>query len=266
MKTAITVSQVPEARGGPFVFHSPLPEAFASAAAIGFDAVELFLPDPDFVSVHEVKTLAATYGLAIAAIGTGAGMIRHGLSITDTSAAARGEAIAFVQSMIDFGGKLGAPAILGSMQGKGANGDARELLAAGLRRCSDHAAKHGVPLIYEPLNRYETGLFNRLGDAARFLEEHHLGNIVLLADLFHMNIEERDLAGAIRETGKHIGHVHYADSNRLAMGFGHTSADQVIAALREIGYSGYLSAEIFPQPDPDTAARQTISSIRSLIS
>jgi sugar phosphate isomerase/epimerase len=260
MRTAITLSQVPEALGGPFVLRTPLPEAFATAAAIGFDAVELFLPGPDFISVDEVKSLAAAHGLAIAAVGTGAGMLRHGLSITDADEDVRDAALDFVFSMIDFGGRLGAPAILGSMQGRGS----LDLLAAGLRHCGERAASHNVPFIYEPLNRYETNLFNRLADAVKFIELHDLKNVVLLADLFHMNIEERDLADAIREAGKHIGHVHFADSNRQAMGFGHTDAKRVIAALREIQYSGYLSAEIFPLPDPETAARQTISSIRSL--
>lgn len=261
MRSAITLSQVPEALAGPFVLRSPLPEAFATAAAIGFDAVELFLPGPDFVSVAEVRSLAAAHGLAIAAVGTGAGMLRHGLSLTDADEGKREAAMDFVGSMIDFGGKLGAPAILGSMQGRGSPA----LFASGLRICGERAAAHGVPFIYEPLNRYETNLFNRLGDAAGFLELHDLKNVVLLADLFHMNIEERDLAAAIREAGRHIGHVHFADSNRRAMGFGHTDAKAVIAALREIHYSGYLSAEIFPLPDPETAARQTISSIRSLL-
>ncbi|MEY3896035.1 MAG: hypothetical protein RLZZ214_1555 [Verrucomicrobiota bacterium] len=261
MKTAITLSQVPEALAGPFLLRTPLPEAFATAAMIGFDAVELFLPGPDFVSVDEVKSLAAAHGLAIAAVGTGAGMLRHELSITDADEARRDAALNFVFAMIDFGGQLGAPAILGSMQGRGT----ADSLASGLRRCGERAEKHSVPFIYEPLNRYETNLFNRLGDAAKFLELHDLKNVVLLADLFHMNIEERDLAAAIREAGRHIGHVHYADSNRQAMGFGHTDPIRVIAALREIAYSGYLSAEIFPLPDPETAARQTISSIRSLL-
>jgi sugar phosphate isomerase/epimerase len=241
------------------VLHTPLPEAFATAAAIGFDAVELFLPGPDFISVEEVKSLAAVHGLAIAAVGTGAGMLRHGLSVTDEEK--REAAMDFVFAMIDFGGQLGAPAILGSMQGRGSF----DLLASGLRLCGERAQKHGVPFIYEPLNRYETNLFNRLGDAAKFLEANDLKNVVLLADLFHMNIEERDLAAAIREAGRHIGHVHFADSNRQAMGFGHTDPIRVIAALREIQYSGYLSAEISPLPDPETAARQTISSIRSLL-
>lgn len=261
IKTAITLSQVPEALEGPFVFRSPLPEAFATAAVIGFDAVELFLPGPDFISAEELKSLATRHGLAIAAVGTGAGMLRHGLSITDEDKDQREAAMNFVLSMIDFGGQLGAPAILGSMQGRGS----LDLLVTGLRLCGEHAAKYGLSFIYEPLNRYETHLFNRLGEAAKFLELHDLKNVALLADLFHMNIEERDLATAIREAGRHIGHVHFADSNRQAMGFGHTNPERVIAALKEIHYSGYLSAEIFPLPDPETAARQTISSIRSLL-
>lgn len=263
MKTAITLCQVPEAIAGPFVFRQPLAEAFATAAEIGFDAVELFLPGPDFVSVDEVRSLAATHGLAIAAVGTGAGMLRHGFSITDADEKRREAAIEFVISMTDFGGQLGAPAILGSMQGRRNHDAADALLAEGLRRCGQHAATHGVPFIYEPLNRYETNLYNRLADAARFIEAENLENIVLLADLFHMNIEERDVAMAIREAGRHIGHVHYADSNRQAMGFGHTAADTALSALRESGYTGYLSAEILPLPDPETAAHQTLSSIRS---
>ncbi len=265
MKTAITLCQVPEALAGPFVLRTPLPEAFATAAAIGFDAVELFLPGPDFVSVDEVKSLAAQHGLTIAAVGTGAGLLRHGLSMTDPDPAQREAALDFIFSMIDFGGQISAPAILGSMQGKLRHETSFDLLAAGLQRCADRAANYSVPFIYESLNRYETHLFNRLGDAARFLELHDLQNVVLLADLFHMNIEEPDLAAAIREAGRHIGHVHYADSNRQAMGFGHTAPEPIIAALQEISYSGFLSAEIFPLPDPEAAARQTISSIRRLI-
>jgi sugar phosphate isomerase/epimerase len=269
MRSAITISQVPEASGGPFVLRTPLPEAFATAAAIGFDAVELFLPGPDFVSVAEVKALAAAHGLAIAAVGTGAGMLRHGLSITDPVAEKREAAMDFVFSMIDFGGQVHAPAILGSMQGRSQPDQPRsfalDLLAEGLRRCAERAATHGVTFIYEPLNRYETNLFNRLEEAAEFLELNDLKNVVLLADLFHMNIEERDLAAAIRGAGKHVGHVHFADSNRQAMGFGHTQPEMAVAALRKVGYSGYLSAEILPLPDPESAARQTILSIRRVL-
>jgi sugar phosphate isomerase/epimerase len=265
MKAAVTLSQVPEAIGGPFVFRTPLPEAFATAGEMGFDAVELFLPGPDWISAEEVKSLAASHHLAIAAVGTGAGLLKHGLSVTDPSPEIREAALEFLFSMIDFGGALGAPAILGSMQGRRDPPAAEDLLASALRRCGERAATYRVPFIYEPLNRYETNLFNRLSDAARFIECQSLHNVVLLADLFHMNIEEKDIPAAIREAGSHIGHVHFADSNRQAMGFGHTTAATVVAALREVGYNGYLSAEILPLPDPETAARQSLVSIRSLL-
>jgi sugar phosphate isomerase/epimerase len=265
MKTAVTLCRVPESAAGPFVFHDPLPEGFAKAAAHGFDAVELFLEGPDAVPVEEIQALQQEHGLAIAAVGTGAGMVKHGLSLTDPSPEKRHAAFEFLLRMIGFGGRLGAPAILGSMQGKWSavvpRDHALDLLASSLRAAGEAAAAFGVPFIYEPLNRYETNLFNHLVAAARFLDEREIPNVVLLADLFHMNIEEQGIAAALREAAPRLGHVHWADSNRRAMGFGHTAAAPIMAALREISYSGYLSAEIFPLPDADTAARQTLQSL-----
>ncbi len=269
MLTAVTLSQVAEAAAGPFVFRQPLPEAFALAKQTGFDSVELFLPGPDFVSISEIQSLSQTHGLGIAAIGTGAGMVKHGLSLTDPSLDKRVAALDFLEQMIAFGGQLGAPAILGSMQGKHggevSKDQALEWLAEALIIAGRTAAKYKVPFIYEPLNRYETNLINRLTEGSDFIETHSLENIVLLADLFHMNIEEPDLPAAIRAAGKHIGHVHYADSNRQAMGHGHTDPKPIIAALKEINYTGHLSAEILPLPNDISAAQQTIKSIRSFI-
>ena len=122
-----------------------------------------------------------------------------------------------------------------------------------------------MPFIYEPLNRYETNLINQVGEAADWVRSKGLSNIMLLADMFHMNIEEVNIADAMRAGGDLIGHVHYADSNRRAMGLGHTDPAPVIAALKEIGYSAYLSAEIFPLPDADQAAAQTLKSINALL-
>jgi sugar phosphate isomerase/epimerase len=89
--------------------------------------------------------------------------------------------------------------------------------------------------------------------------------VKLLADLYHMNIEEVNLAEAIRKVGPLVGHVHFADSNRKAAGMGHTDFASIVVALREVGYSGYLSAEVLPLPDSDTAAKQTIESFRKLM-
>jgi sugar phosphate isomerase/epimerase len=265
MKSALTLSQVPAAAAGPFVLRTPLPDAFATAASLGYDAVELFLPGPDFIAVDQLKSLAEQHNLAIAAVGTGAGWVQHGLTLTDPAPEKREAALEYLLAMVNFAGQLGAPAILGSMQGRSSSEDSLNHLASGLRSAAQAAAAFVVPFIYEPLNRYETNLINRLGDAAQWIEQQELKNVVLLADLFHQNIEERNIADALRQVGSLIGHVHFADSNRHAMGFGHTDASAVMAALREIGYDGYLSAEILPLPDPETAARQTIAAIRKLL-
>ena len=102
--------------------------------------------------------------------------------------------------------------------------------------------------------------------AADWLRPHALPHVRLLADLFHMNIEEADSAAALRHAGPLVGHVHFADSNRRAIGFGQTNIAPVIAALREIRYEGYLSAEVFPLPDPVAAAAQTIAAFRRAVS
>ncbi|MFM9166924.1 MAG: TIM barrel protein, partial [Verrucomicrobiota bacterium] len=63
--------------------------------------------------------------------------------------------------------------------------------------------------------------------------------------------------------GRHVGHVHFADSDRRAVGFGHTDVAPVVAALREIGYEGYLSAEVLPLPDSEAASARTMQSFRA---
>jgi sugar phosphate isomerase/epimerase len=268
MRTAVTLCRVPEAAAGPFVFHDDLETSFQKAAATGFDAVELFLPGPDEVPVAEIQSLCEKHSLTVSTVGTGAGMLRHGLSLTDPDSAKRDAALAFLLRMIEFGGALGAPAILGSMQGRHGGSVTREQaldwLAAALEQAGTTAARFQVPFIYEPLNRYETNLFNQTAPAAAFLRERRLSNIVLLADLFHMAIEEKDIAAALFDAGDLLGHVHWADSNRHAAGFGHTDFQQIAAALTKMNYAGYLSAEVLPHPTPEAAARQTISSIHSL--
>lgn len=266
MQSAITVSLVPEAKAGPFVFQAGLADGCAQAAALGFDAVEIFPSSAAALDANALAALLAQHRLRIAAIGTGAGWVVRKLSLTSPDAAVRRDARAFIAEIIRFAGRFGAPAIIGSMQGRweGAvtRDQALDWLSEALAELGASAAPHGVPLLYEPLNRYETNLFNRLGDTAAWLRTRNLKNVRLLADLFHMNIEEADSAAALREAGDLVGHVHFADSNRRAIGLGQTNLAPIIAALRAIGYTGYLSAEIFPLPDAPSAAAQTIQSFR----
>lgn len=266
MKSAVTICLVAEARQGPFVFHEGLEPACRDAASLGFDGVELFPASSADVADPEVRRLLAAHGLGLAAVGTGAGWVQQGLHLVHPDAAVRRRARDFISAIIDAAGSLGAPVILGSMQGRSSGEVPREqalgLLTDALGDLGGHAARHGQVILYEPLNRYETDLFNRQAEAAAFLETAALPHVKLLCDLFHMNIEEADVAGAVAACGRHVGHVHWADSNRRAVGFGHIEPASVVAALRTIGYEGYLSAEVFPLPTADAAARRTIMSIR----
>jgi len=266
VKSAITVSLTPQARSGPFVFHEGLEEACAAAAELGFDAVEIFPPAANAIDIAALQGLLDHHGLAVAAIGTGAGMVVHKWSLTHADAGVRHEAREFIRAIIDFAGGFGAPAILGSMQGRHEGEVSREQalawLAEALEDLGEHAAQHGQPFLYEFLNRYETNLFNRVAPTVDFLRQLGTRNVKILADLFHMNIEETDVAEAILAGRGWIGHVHFADSNRQAVGFGHTAMEPVVAALRTIGYDGFLSAEVLPLPLPLAAARQTIASFR----
>jgi sugar phosphate isomerase/epimerase len=262
MKSSVTISLVPAARGGPFVYWDDLPAAAREAAALGFDGIEVFPPSAESIDRASLETLLDDLQLRLAAVGTGAGWVVHRLTLTDPDDEQRERARRFVESMIDFAGHFGAPAIIGSMQGRSANPADREQVLTRLRRELDYlgnyAARHKVPLIYEPLNRYETNLCNTLEAGAELLDSLATDNVVLLADLFHMNLEESDLGAALCAAGSRVGHLHFVDSNRQAVGCGHLDLGPVMAALRAIGYRGFLSAEALPVPNSSEAARQTV--------
>jgi sugar phosphate isomerase/epimerase len=261
IKSAVTISLVPELRGGPWVLWDDLVSSCRKAAKHGFDGVELFTRDD---SVPGLGASLEETGLGLAAVGTGAGKVLHGLTLIDPDPSKRQQARVFVKSMVKFGAKYNAPAIIGSMQGVhgGNREDSLKLLADSLEELGEYAESQEVPIIYEPLNRYETNLFNRLAEAAEFVDNLNTNAVFLLADLFHMNIEEEDIAQSIKDAASVIGHVHFADTNRRPVGLGHLEVGSVASALKGIGYSGYVSAEAFDFPNPDKAAGQTIHSFR----
>ncbi|MCH2128234.1 MAG: sugar phosphate isomerase/epimerase [Pirellulaceae bacterium] len=266
IQSCVTISLVEQARGGPFVYWDDLASGCQQAAELGFDAVEIFAPSPDAVNPSQLRELLDTHQLRLAAVGTGAGWVIQGLSLTAADAGVRQQAQSFVRSIIDFGGPFGAMTIIGSMQGSWSSEVDRETalgyLSEALHQLGDYAKNYHVPLIYEPLNRYETNLVNTIADGVTLLQSLSTDNVRLLADLFHMNIEEVDPAVAIREGGDMIGHVHFVDSNRQAAGRGHLNYEPIVTSLREIQYDGYLSAEALAVPDSDAAARQTIQAFR----
>lgn len=266
VSSCVTISLVKEARGGPFVFWDDLPGACRQAKELGFDAVEVFAPGPEIFDDITFKKTLADLDLPLAAVGTGAGWVVHKLQLCSPDRDERAAAVRFIQSMINAAGPYGAPAIIGSMQGR--HGDRLDRASAlgylgdALQELGEYAAQYDVPLIFEPLNRYETDLLRTISEGVELLAGLQTDNVQLLADLFHMNIEESDPAAALLSGGPHIGHIHFVDSNRQAAGLGHTDFTPIAKAIRAIGYKGYLSAEALPLPDSVTAARQTMEAFQ----
>jgi sugar phosphate isomerase/epimerase len=268
MKTSVTVTQVPSLSKGPWIYWDDLEVSIPKAKAAGFDAIELFPASPGAIDADKLERLLYQHGLGVAAFGSGAGKALYGLHLISLDGALRMKACEYIARLIDVGARFGAPVIIGSMQGSLEKGVTRNQALGWLREALNELGKkaksRGVKLIFEPLNRYETDMINCLADGVELIRSLTTDNVVLLADLFHMNIEEDSLPAAIRAAKGHIGYVHLADSNRRPAGFGHTCMAGVIEALKAIGYDGYLSAEALPYPDPDRAAAQTISTCRAL--
>lgn len=102
----------------------------------------------------------------------------------------------------------------------------------------------------EPLNRYEAYFLNHVGQAVAICERLSHPRMQALADLFHMNIEEADIAQSLIAAKPHLGHVHIADNNRFEPGAGCMDFRTPFAALRQIGFSGYLSIECWSPDGP----------------
>ena len=106
-------------------------------------------------------------------------------------------------------------------------------------------------IFLEPLNRYETKYLNTLAHGAELCRTAASPRVRIMADLYHMNIEEADLAASLAEAGDLVGHVHLADSNRWLPGHGHTDFVPPLRSLRRTGFSGWFALECMVTGDPN---------------
>ena len=266
-KIALAVS-TPEARFSAVVYREPFASSFAKVSALGLGGIEVHLRDPNLVRAEELIHLAREHELTICALGTGQAYGTDGLSFTDPDSSVRRAAVERIKSHIILAAELRCCVILGLIRGRlgsEAPAWAREWMMNGFRACLEEAERHGVDLAIEPLNRYETDLINTVEEALLVLEELGSARAGLLLDTFHMNIEEPSLPAAIRRAGKRIKHVHVADSNRWAPGFGHLDFGEVYRELMAVGYGGFLSAAVLPYPDPDAAGQMVVRTLTFVI-
>jgi sugar phosphate isomerase/epimerase len=268
MKLSLTATPTPNP-SAPVLLRAAPAEAFALAAELGYDGVELHLRRPSDIDRVAVKKLAADHGLAIPALGTGMA-VEDGLTFSDSDPDVRRRAVLRIREHIELASFLGSVPVIGSIKGRLGN-DPRTRAARlafsvdCIQQCAQAATEAGVSLLLEALNRYEADYLNTVEEALALLRGIGSPSLKLLVDTFHMNIEEADMAASVRQAGATIGHVHLVDNNRQVPGHGHLDLPSVLEALQNVHYQGYLSLECLPLPDSRQAAEDGIRTVKPLL-
>jgi len=238
-----------------WVWTSPLTTASArelipKVKAMGFDLFEIPLEDPSLLDAVTVRRLLADHGLATSVCGA-FGPTRD---LSSDDAAAVVNTLDYIHQCLVFCRDVGARVFAGPIYS--AVGKARLLppderraefdrSVAGLKQAAAMAADHGVTLGIEPLNRFETDMVNTAAQAVAMCDAiaHPAAQIML--DGFHMNIEEINIAEAIKLAGQRLCHLQVSDSHRGAPGAGLMRWEQFKTGLEAINYQGAVVIESF---------------------
>lgn len=229
------------------------------AAEMGFDVVEVPLEEPDgFDYGHTARVLAdhdVDAGI-IAAMSEDRDMLHDDPDV-------RQNGREYVRECIDAATAIGADRVVGPLYSAVGRtwtlsdedrAQAIDRVVAQLEELAAYAAERDVILCVEPLNRFETSVFNTVEQTIDVIDRVDSPSCTLLLDTFHMSIEEKSLADAIRLAGDRIGHVHACGNDRGAPGNGHLDWDAIVAALDDAAYDDQLVIESFT-PEVESIAR-----------
>ncbi|MCF6326642.1 MAG: sugar phosphate isomerase/epimerase [Devosiaceae bacterium] len=227
----------------------PLADTAQALQYVGLDGVELF-GDWQSTNPKKAKAVLEGHGLEIFSITPADADISH------PDAKIRNASLDYYKGLADFAAELGAPMFcmhgqVGRIRPVSTQEEEDALLVVTTSQICTIAAANGLNVAFEILNRYESHQIRTVAEGLELLNQVKAANLSLLADAYHMNIEEANPAAALRAGAGSIGLYHAADSNRGAVGEGHTDFVSQITALDDIAYAGPVVFETAaPGPDP----------------
>lgn len=254
--------------GAPLLLCGDLVAACRLAVEYECQGVEIHVRRAEDLDATALMHLLADYGLRVPTLGTGMAAA-DGLSFASPHSAVRAQTVERVCGHIALAAQIGSAVTIGILSGKLGGGTAEEILRRRsealdcLRQVCCFAQELGVTILLEPLNRYECDYINTLADGIHIADEIGAPNLRLLADTFHMNIEEVDPCESVMHAGAVLAHFHLADTNRQAPGHGHLDVARILDALSTLDYQGYVSFEVLPVPDPKTAVHDAVNALRA---
>jgi len=236
-------------------------ELIGKVAEMGFDGVEIPFTDLGVLDAPGVRKACESAGVGM----TACCVLMPDGSVCSDEASERAAGVQRLKDMIDLTAEMGGDVVAGPLYApvRHLTGRARSeaewnYCVEGLRAAAEHAEKAGPLLAIEPLNRFETHVVNTAADAVRLAEAVGSEHLKVQLDTFHGNIEEKDTAAAIRATGPMLGHFHASESDRGTPGTGQVRWPEVFAALKEIGYGGWITIESFATGIVDLCAAACI--------
>lgn len=231
-----------------------LKQIIHTSAELGYDAVELtaalHLPvDSTKERRKEVLGWIHDAGIACSALHY---IFDGTIRLLSADPEMRKKSAVYMKKVVDVAYDMECPTIIVGSGGKTRSFETEwdketgvESMVDTIRQTGEYAKDKGITLAIEAINRYETNFINTLEEAVNFVNMVNLPNVRTMADTYHMNIEEVNPGDVIRKYGHTLANLHLADSNRQAPGDGHFDFTSVAQALREIGFEGYCSFEVF---------------------
>ncbi|MGE4283943.1 MAG: sugar phosphate isomerase/epimerase family protein [Clostridia bacterium] len=249
-------------------FQGKLECSFGRLSELGYEGVELMTLNPLQLDWDEVKREAERHCLDVVLVCTGEIFGQLNLSFMDKDESVRKEARKRIKEIIDFAAALGAFVNIGRVRGQYCNELSKEVsyeyAIDAFKDISDYAGKKDVKIALESVTLMQTNFINTIEEAVKVVKDVDNEYFKIMMDVFHLNIEEKNIFEVIEKYAEYNIHVHLADNNRRYPGHCGLDFEKVIKAFKTVGYDGAFCTEIFQIPDQDAAAQGAIEHLRPI--